>query len=115
MLLQVVFAAEHASAMAVAAGIGGPTGTPIGFLQICTADGIVSLDGDNDRHAPDDDNAPCVLCASAAVSGALDAGNAPALADPAPTCLTVLVPPSADFELAEQHRRAGTTRGPPSA
>ncbi len=116
MALQVIFAAEHASATAVAGALGGPTGTPLGFLQICTADGIAPLgETDDDGPAHDRGDESCVICGTAAVAGAIEA-----LA-PIATIAAFIpsdVPPSRtvkDAAFARPALRSGTTRGPPRA
>ncbi|MCW2307929.1 DUF2946 family protein [Rhodobium gokarnense] len=114
MLLQAAFAAEHASAMAVAAAIGGPDGTSLGFLQICTADGIVTIGADGKPIPRSNDGTSCLLCGIAAVGGAV-AAVAPVLGTPAAVVVAAVVPEVSDFRLATPWRRVGTTRGPPLA
>ena len=114
MVLQALFAAEHVSAMAVSSAIGGPTGDPLGFLQICTANGVANLDDeDGGPQAPHNNGEPCVLCGSAAVSSAIQSAM-PVIADtPAtPIANPVLRPAEAPL-LQRVACRAGTTRAPP--
>jgi len=78
MLLQFLFTLDHVSAMAVAAARGGPDGSPLGLLQICTAQGLIRIPAPN-GVGPDGRPLPpashnggadvCVLCGTAAVSG----------------------------------------------
>lgn len=114
MVLQALFAAEHVSAMAVSSAIGGPTGDPLGFLQICTANGVANLDDEDDGpQTPRGNGEPCVLCGSAAVSSAVQA-TMPAIVDAplAPIAHSLSLPAEAPL-LQRVACRAGTTRGPP--
>ncbi|PLX45898.1 MAG: hypothetical protein C0605_00235 [Hyphomicrobiales bacterium] len=74
MFLQVVFSAEHASASAAATAMGGSAGLPVGFLQICTAEGLVRLSppGDNESGSGAKGGEACAICGVAAVSGAAE-------------------------------------------
>jgi hypothetical protein len=64
MALQFAFFADHIGANAVA-GVGAAgAGDRMGFLEICTGDGIVLLSADGTPVAAADG---CVICASAAV------------------------------------------------
>lgn len=77
MLLQVLFAAEHASAMAAAIAKGGSDGKPLGFLDICTAQGLLRIpaptgDAGNTEAPATNNGAGCAVCATAAATGAAD-------------------------------------------
>ena len=75
MLLQVVFTAEHYSALA--ATVSGIPGKAGGFLQICTPQGLarVAAPGSEgtDDPAPATGGGPaCAICGSVATAGAVD-------------------------------------------
>jgi hypothetical protein len=75
MLLQLLFAAEHASAMAAAAARGGSDGTPLGFLEICTAQGLITIPAPpgtapSDPAQNSSGGKSCSVCGTAAATGA---------------------------------------------
>lgn len=120
MLFQILFAMEHASAMAVAAAKGGADGTPMGFLDICTARGLLRIPapvgtGLDEQPAPRSSGGEnCAVCGSAAVSGATDTPVA-GLITSHPHLLRVVIIKPADLNSPSAgFRRSGTTRGPPS-
>jgi hypothetical protein len=120
MFWQVLFTAAHLSAMATAAALGGPTGERLGFLQICTAEGLATInlsevDGDHQPRSSSNGAISCLLCGTAAVdtvTGAIDAGFLPATSHllqagerPDASSLTIIGAP----------QRVGTNRGPPAS
>jgi hypothetical protein len=121
MLLQVLFAAEHASAMAAAVARGGPDGKPMGLLDICTAQGLLRLpapagaDGKAGAPASNPGGATCAVCVTAATAGN---GDVPAAAPAAiiPTQLQIaLVVSVADGPvLASGLDRSHPVRAPPT-
>lgn len=121
MLLQVLLAAEHASAMAVAVAKGGPDGRPMGFLDICTAQGLLRLPvpaGIGGKAAPPvshSGGAACAVCATAAATGNADVPIA-APAAIIPTQLQVALVVSAAFGpvLAAGLDRSHPVRAPPA-
>lgn len=117
MMLQIVFSAEHASASAAATALGGPVGMPVGFLQICTAEGLVRVRMPMDGGLPDPQGAgggeACAICGVAAVSGATEAPLPLAPAVPhyyaPPVYETCIQPAPARPRLAPAHK----PRAPP--
>lgn len=120
MLFQILFAMEHASAMAVAAAKGGADGTPMGFLEICTAKGFLRIpapvgSGLDEQPAPRSSSGEsCAVCGTAAVSGASNS-SAMVLVVTHPHLLRVTLVSPADIDSPSPgFRRSGTTRGPPT-
>ncbi len=75
-LLHLLLTTAHVSAEAEAVAIGGPNGQPLGFLQICTAEGLrsIPLSGEAGEGSPADHGAMerCPVCGAPAVNAALD-------------------------------------------
>lgn len=107
MAMQVTASAEHLGASAARA-LSGAEGARLGFLQICTGEGIVEIPG---PAGPDDHHASvtCVVCSFAAGSQTGDGwAVAPALpaSSPPDTVLAALSAPAAP--------RAGAATGVPA-
>lgn len=120
MLFQLLFAMEHASAMAVAAAKGGADGTPMGFLEICTARGLLRIPapvgtGLDEQPAPRTNTGEsCAVCGTAAVSGATDAPTISPIVTTTHLQTVAITSPATTTQLSSGFRRSGTTRGPPS-
>jgi hypothetical protein len=122
MLAQAVFAMEHVSAMAVAAARGGSDGSPLGILEICTAQGLLRirapLDEGSQKQSPPGRNGAgesCVLCSSASITGAagVPLGDIAIIAIERPFQVEPLIVHDQHVPMAGP-RRAGDTRGPPA-
>jgi len=119
MLFQTLFAMEHASAMAVASAKGGADGTPLGFLEICTASGLLRIPvpvgtGLDQQPAPRSSGGEtCAICGTAAVSGSSDTpADISVVTHPHLLRVTIAAPASTVI-LSAGFKRSGTTRGPP--
>lgn len=123
MLFQTLFAMEHVSALAAAAARGNADGGPAGFMEICTARGILRIAipaspaTQEERNWPQlprsGSNIDCAVCGTAAIAGASAVPSMPALLAPAPVQV-ISIPPFTHSHLsATGFKRAGTTRGPP--
>lgn len=116
MSLQVTFTAAHLSAMSVAAAIGGPTGERLGFLQICTAEGLrtAPLDPSTPHSHGEGSEISCAICGSAAVNGFEGVPTTSPVPAPTPHILLAATWPASPLSLPSSgFHRAGTTRGPP--
>ncbi len=122
MAMQLLFAAEHASALAVSAARGGGDGTPLGFLQICTAEGLVDIAPGSGQPSPDGSRnaASCVVCGTSCVTGAMAAPTAADILPIAVTAIDIAGGPAADLVRAtarpgERHARAPPRPSPGSS
>lgn len=122
MLLQVAFYAEHLGATAAYELGGAPIGAKLGFLEICTGEGVKLLDpatgqvvGQSGSTPAPHSNSDCAVCSSASVCSF----DAPGAAQ-APILQAALVPtplPPLPHRLAPIPRRDRSTpiRAPPVA
>ena len=115
MAMQLLFAAEHASALAVSAARGGADGPPPGFLQICPAEGLVSIAPEPGRTNPDGSRnaAGCVVCGPSCVPGAMEAPGAADIPPIAITALDIADGPADDLVRAKARPSERHARAPP--
>lgn len=117
MLLQAMVSAAHLSAEA-AAVVGGPTGERLGFLEICSAEGLrrVSLDpSGRTGQGPEGPHEVCPVCAS--LSGAeVVTGTPQAAPFHYPLIVVdVLLPSRAIGPMArDAAKHVGSSRSPPA-
>ena len=120
MLFQILFAVEHASAMAVAAAQGGADGAPLGFLDICTARGLLRIPApagtsNDEQPAPRSGGGEsCAVCGTAAVSGATHAPTVSVIVTPPHFNMVAITPPPGELPHSIGFKRSGSTRGPPA-
>ncbi len=117
MLLQVLFTAEHYSALAAA--ITGQSGNSGGFLQICTPQGlaVIADPGQNGsgEEVPITGSGPaCAICGSVATSGAIDLPEFVALPAPAEDWPAVTLSVEQQVLLSRYSYHLPAPRGPPA-
>ena len=116
MLLQVVAAGEHLSALAYRAAAGDTNSPPISLLEICSGSGLIRL-GPDGRPQGDHGHAPfgdCLICSAfAAVSGA-DVPAIPEITHPIADHAIVPAPELTNVALLQPAYRRAPARAPPS-
>ncbi|MCP4935176.1 MAG: hypothetical protein GY927_13470 [bacterium] len=118
-LLQSIFAIDHASALAAASARGGPSGNPLGLIKICTAQGLISilppagtgLGEQKPASPPSSEN--CFVCSVAFVTDAAKGSIAVITIEFSGGMVEAATPPTNLFCPSVNRKGSGTPRGPP--